>query len=61
MNNQPILKNEIASNEWFDRIIITIMPDGKKYLRVSRIILIGNGFDLVHGLRTSYSDTINNF
>ena len=26
---------------------------------MNRIILIGNGFDLAHGLRTSYADFIN--
>jgi len=28
---------------------------------MNRIILIGNGFDLAHGLKTSYKDFINNF
>ena len=26
---------------------------------MNRIILVGNGFDLAHGLKTSYSDFIN--
>ncbi|MDR1763164.1 MAG: bacteriophage abortive infection AbiH family protein, partial [Dysgonamonadaceae bacterium] len=28
---------------------------------MNRIILIGNGFDLAHGLKTSYKDFINDF
>jgi hypothetical protein len=28
---------------------------------MNRIILIGNGFDLAHGLKTSYADFINDF
>jgi hypothetical protein len=28
---------------------------------MNRIILIGNGFDLAHGLKTSYKDFIDNF
>lgn len=30
-----------------------------KYNKMNRIILIGNGFDLAHGLKTSYKDFIN--
>jgi hypothetical protein len=28
---------------------------------VNRLILVGNGFDLAHGLKTSYKDFIDDF
>jgi hypothetical protein len=32
-----------------------------KYFRVNRLIIIGNGFDLAHGLKSSFKDFINNY
>jgi hypothetical protein len=32
-----------------------------KYESINRVIIIGNGFDLAHGLKTSYHDFILNY
>ena len=39
-------------------ICISGMKDLKKEFQMNRLIIIGNGFDLAHGLKTSYHDFI---
>ena len=45
----------------FTADLTNYVQDFFKFITMNRIILIGNGFDLAHGLDTRYVDFINKF
>lgn len=47
--------------KWHNDVNLFNLNLGINYIQMNRLVIVGNGFDLAHGLPTSYRDFINDF